>query len=98
MRTVVLTAPSSWAPYLINNDDSGLDAEEVRQIQLWLMENKLDFPVSCVDAGFMNSHDASVYVGATDCQNYTFFEFQGEQPPYILESSLEDLLDDFLPF
>lgn len=72
METITATAPSHWAPYLINGDDSGLDARELLTIDAWLANSGLGMPVSCEDAGFCWHHDAMPFALAADCQTYTF--------------------------
>ena len=72
MRTIQLTAPSAWASYLINQDGSSLDDEEIRAIHRWLDANKVSFPLDCEDAGFINQHDALAWSLPADCQTYTF--------------------------
>lgn len=72
LETVTGTAPSHWASFLINNDDSGLDLQEIDQALAfahWLGA----MPVSCEDAGFMRTHDAMRVCSAlaSDCQTYT---------------------------
>jgi hypothetical protein len=98
MKTVTLVAPSHWSNFLINQDDSGLEASEVSTIQEWMLENRLDFPVSCDDAGFRWKHDASFYAQACDCQSYLFFDFDSEQPELIDHRPLCEILDDTIPF
>jgi hypothetical protein len=71
LETVTGTAPSDWASYLINGDDSGLDVSE-KALADRFVEFLGDFPVSCADAGFMWRHDASRFgVLGADCQEYT---------------------------
>lgn len=73
MRTETYTAPSHWAPYLINGDASGLDEGERQAADDWIEAMGCGVPVSCEDAGFCRFHDAleeSPY--ASDCQRYTF--------------------------
>ncbi len=65
------TAPSHWAPYLINGDSSGMEQDDIRQADAfvqWLGAT----PVSCEDAGFLRRHDAYFVCGtlAADCQTY----------------------------
>lgn len=69
-------APSSWAPYFINGDASVFDdlaegpSYKVRadKFAAW-MGGPI---VSCEDAGFHWTHDASQFdVGGADCQEYT---------------------------
>lgn len=67
-----LTAPSSWAPYLINGDDSGLEPADVAASDSWIEREGLGLPVSCDDAGFIWRHDASREALASDCQEYVF--------------------------
>ena len=68
------TAPSAWASYLINNDASGLDADEIHAANQWLDWVKMGRPVSCEDAGcFMRNHSARQFSPfIADCQYYTF--------------------------
>lgn len=70
---IVLTAPSYWASYLINGDDSGMDEGEIAACEAWLEREGLGTPVSCEGAGFIWRHDAyhEMPLGA-DCQEYTF--------------------------
>lgn len=72
-RIVKYTAPSAWASYLINGDDSGLEDGEQAQCDAWLAIIGLGAPVGCDDAGFIHYHDAYGFcpLGA-DCQTYTF--------------------------
>lgn len=72
LETVTATAPSYWASYLVNGDDSGMDDNETAQADAfakWLGGNIVD----CEDAGFMWTHDAMRVCGtlAADCQTYT---------------------------
>ena len=71
-HTEILTAPSTWASYLISGDDSGIDPEERVDCDAWLTAEGLGTPVSCEDAGFVHYHDAHSYVGPADCQAYVF--------------------------
>ena len=67
------TAPSAWASYLINGDDSGIDAADKAAADAWLESLNLGAPVDCTDAGFMGHHDAyNVCPLAADCQSYAF--------------------------
>ena len=72
LEPVTATAPSYWASYLINGDDSAMNEAEIAQADAfadWLGGSI----VSCEDAGFCHFHDAR-YVGAdyaADCQTYT---------------------------
>lgn len=73
MQVLTLTAPSSWASFLINGDASGLSDHEASQADNWLMDNKLPYPSGCEDAGFIYCHDAFSHCGVgADCQRYTF--------------------------
>lgn len=70
---VSYTAPSSWASYLINGDDSGLDPHEKATADEWIDSVGLGMPVSCEDAGFIKRPDSfNVYHFAADCQTYFF--------------------------
>ncbi|MCW2317091.1 hypothetical protein M2322_002645 [Rhodoblastus acidophilus] len=72
LRPYRLTAPSHWAAYLINGDDSNLDPQEKHAVNSWLAQEGLGYPVSCEDAGFIRRHDASNFALASDCQEYVF--------------------------
>jgi len=72
LEIVTGTAPSYWATYLINGDDSGLELDDKAQADqfiAWLGA----WPVGCEDAGFMWTHDAMRVCGtlAADCQTYS---------------------------
>lgn len=74
LEVLTATAPSHWASYLINGDDSGLEPEEKAAADAWIDRHQdWGMPVSCEDAGFMWRHDAYAEcpLGA-DCQTYTF--------------------------
>lgn len=74
-ETVTVTAPSHWASALINLDYSGLEKEEIGQINTFLAEQGLSFSdcLNCKHVGFLWGHDAFAQcpLGA-DCQEYTF--------------------------
>jgi hypothetical protein len=72
MNVLTLTAPSHWASYLINSDDSGLNDRERFEVNAWLDDHGLGMPVSCDDAGFLKDHDARRFALAADCQIYSF--------------------------
>lgn len=69
--TVMATAPSHWACYLINGDADSLDLLE--QTEAIAFVNWLGaWPVGLEDAGFMWTHDATRFgVGGADCCTYT---------------------------
>ncbi|UUV43175.1 hypothetical protein RCCWILLIS_3 [Rhodobacter phage RcCWillis] len=73
------TAPSAWASYLINGDDSGLDDGESATVDAWVARMGWGAPVSCDDAGFLWWHDArqECHLGA-DCQEYSFLVRESE--------------------
>lgn len=67
------TAPSAWAPYLINGDDSGMEDTDITAADQWIDQLGYGSPVSCEDAGFIHWHDArEVCPFAADCQTYVF--------------------------
>jgi len=69
------TAPSSWASFVMNGDDSGMEPIERAMAAQWIDFIGMGGPVSCDDAGFMWSHDAKhiMKLGA-DCQAYVFLK------------------------
>jgi hypothetical protein len=77
--TEMLTAPSAWASYLINGDDSGLEEGEKACADAWIATEGLGMPVSCDNAGFRHWFDASPHYGySCDCQTYTFLVDSGD--------------------
>lgn len=71
---IQVTAPSSWASYLVNGDASGLDDDEQAACDAWV--DSLAPHTYCVDAkdaDFITWHDARQFAPyAADCQTYTF--------------------------
>ena len=41
IETVTYTLPACWAPYLINDDDSGLEKGEREEIDEWISDTKM---------------------------------------------------------
>lgn len=81
---ITYTAPSSWASYFINGDDSGLEEDEKRAADDFLAWAVLGAPVSCEDAGFIRRPDSfAVYPYAADCQTYTFLPRVAKPAPAI---------------
>lgn len=74
MKTLTITAPSAWAPYLINGDASGLAFNDITAADAWIEREGLGMPVDCTDAGFIWHHEAFTEcpLGA-DCQEYLFY-------------------------
>jgi len=76
MKTIKLTLPEFWASALVNGDYSGLEDDEVKELESWLSwasSEKIGF---CLDVNdersFIQYHDASAYVLACDCLEYIF--------------------------
>ena len=73
LEPITLTAPSSWASFLINGDDSGILNEDRSAVIDWVERQGLGWPVSCDDFGWSRWHDAwEEFPYFTDCQTYTF--------------------------
>lgn len=73
LKPLTITAPSYWASYLINGDDSGLEPQEKAACDAWLAREAVGLPVSCDDAGFCHRHDAWAEAPySADCQDYVF--------------------------
>ena len=67
------TAPSSWATYLINGDESGISDDDRAQADAFIAYVGLGSPVDCQDAGFIWRHEAYAFCPfGADCQEYTF--------------------------
>lgn len=69
-------APSSWAPYLINGDASGMEPEEQASADAFVARIAAVHGHGCfcdaTDAGFVVYHDARNEAPfAADCQLYT---------------------------
>lgn len=65
LRVYTQIAPSYWAPYLINGDDSGLTEDEKKQADAFVDRVGRGTPVSCEAFGW------SRFLRC-DCQIYTF--------------------------
>lgn len=73
MDAISFTLPSTWASYLINNDASGLEEDDLTACNKWLEHNQMPMPVDCTDVGFVKWHDAyGLFPYASDCQEYVF--------------------------
>lgn len=71
LKPIKGVALSAWATYLVNGDDSGIDPED-RAMADRFAEWMGGPIVSCDDAGFRWTHDASQFGAlAGDCQEYT---------------------------
>ena len=75
MDVITYTAPAFWACYLINNDCSGMDDNEIKAGDSWIEGLRLGAPVDATDEpAFTSWHDAiDCYPFAADCLEYTFF-------------------------
>jgi len=73
MKIIKATAPSAWATYLINGDDSGISAQDKAAADAFVSREFEGYsPASCEDAGFIKFHDARAECPlAADCQTYT---------------------------
>lgn len=73
MKTATATAPSAWAPFLLNGDASGLPEHERARADDWLLALGHGYPVACEDAGFIHVHGAyGFWPYGADCQSYSF--------------------------
>jgi hypothetical protein len=77
MKTIKLTLPEFWASALINGDYSGLEDDEVQELEQWLSWAKDQNYGFCLDVNtderfFLQYHDASAYVLACECLEYIF--------------------------
>lgn len=69
--TLEYTLPAYWAPYLINDDPSGLENSEIAEIDTFLKDKNLPGPVGVSEESeFKHSNDAN-NLGA-DCLIYSF--------------------------
>jgi len=71
LEPISATAPSAWAPYLMNGDSSGLEPDEIAAAESFVRYLGA-WPCECEDAGFCWQHDASRFLPlGADCQIYT---------------------------
>jgi hypothetical protein len=64
--------PTFWSNYLFNDDPSDMTNDEVIDCNDWLRIHGVNAPVNIEEHGFARYHDASAYVLACDCSNYSF--------------------------
>lgn len=70
-KTVTYTLPTYWASALINNDESGLEDSDIKQMNNWLERNK---PGSCVEVS--EDTDFRTFEGlGCDVAEYTFIKY-----------------------
>ena len=69
-----VTAPSHWASAIVNMDYSGLEPEEIGQLNAFLAREGLSFTDchGCEEAGFIWNHDATPET-QTGAQCHVFF-------------------------
>lgn len=76
MKTIKLMLPEFWACALVYGDFSGLEDDEANELEAWQSYASTENIGHCVDVGheksFIQYHDASAYVLACDCLEYTF--------------------------
>jgi hypothetical protein len=76
MKTEVFTLPAHWACALVNGDFSGLEDSEANELEAWQSAASAEGYGFCVDVSqesfFCKQHDASGYVLACDCLEFTF--------------------------
>lgn len=76
MKTAVVILPAFWASALINNDFSGLDAEDAATVRTWQTDTASAYgaALGCSDDEFYTAfHDARKYVaGQCACLDYVF--------------------------
>jgi hypothetical protein len=74
MKVLTYTLPSFWGPYLINDDPSGMEDNEIEAVDKWMKKTHLPAPSDCSEEPeFVHWHDArDVYPYAADCLTYTF--------------------------
>lgn len=74
METTTYTLPAHWASALINDDRTGLEDDDERQLDALMAGEGLPAPLSCSDESFFCTyHDARPYgVLACDCLEYVF--------------------------
>lgn len=68
--------PAAWAGPLVNNDFSGLNLGETRDLMTWLEHERPGRCLTCsVEPFFARTHDAyGVMPLAAECLEYTFTE------------------------
>ncbi len=74
IETTVYTLPSHWAPALVNDDQTGLEVDEIVQLNRFMKGEGLGAPLDVSEEGnFMTYHDARSYgVLPCECLEYTF--------------------------
>lgn len=73
MKTQTYTLPAFWACALINADESGMEDADIQAMNEWLDTEKPGYCLDCSEESFFTKwHDASEFVLACDCLEFTF--------------------------
>jgi hypothetical protein len=73
LRIETYELPEFWACALINDDCSGMEQEDIDAMNIWLEENEPGYCLDCSEESyFIKYHDASRYVLACNCLEYSF--------------------------
>jgi hypothetical protein len=73
IETTTYTLPAYWACALINGDESGMDDDEIKELNEWLSAFNPGLCLDCSEESeFCHSHDADGYALAGDCLTFTF--------------------------
>lgn len=71
LKFVEYTLPAYWACALINGDESGMDDDEVKEMDAWLKHEKPGHCVNCSEESFFAWDNDATDLGG-DCLVYTF--------------------------
>lgn len=74
-KFIELTGPASWASYLINGDDSGLDAGEKEKADAWLAREGAARVVSDVDDSERFSWSMRLHCPELDCEGGNVMDY-----------------------
>jgi hypothetical protein len=84
LETIKLTLPASWASYLVNNDASGITAEDISDADFFMATHFDDGQKPSADCGesyFAKSNDANK-IGGEVCE-FSFLVDRGGEPAGI---------------
>jgi hypothetical protein len=76
-RFITITAPSAWASYLVNGDDSSLGDDEIQQVNAWLAREQVRI-LSTVEDSERFTWDMRLHAPEAGCSGGEVLDYHAE--------------------